>query len=113
MTPGQWLARVDFRPAVALRLVCFAHAGSGAAPFIRWASKLPERVALCPIRTPGRETAWREPPLRDVPGLADGAFAALSTLPAKGCAADRGSAHRIVRSSTRQRSSRNAACSNR
>lgn len=83
MTPNQWLARVDFRPSVALRLVCFAHAGSGAAPFMRWLPRIPERVALCPIRSPGRESAWREPLLREVPALADGAFAALSTLPPK------------------------------
>lgn len=83
LTPDQWLARVDFRPSVALRLVCFPHAGGGAAAFMRWLPGLPERVALCPIRPPGRELTWREPPLRDVPSLADGAFAALSTLPPK------------------------------
>lgn len=83
MTPDQWLARVDFRPSVALRLVCFPHAGAGTAAFMRWLPGLPERVALCPIRPPGRELAWREPVLRDVPSLADGAFAALSTLPPK------------------------------
>ncbi len=83
LSPSSWLPRIDFRPAVALRLVCFSHAGGGAAPYLRWLSSMPERVALCPVRTPGRESMWREPPLRDVPSLADGAFAALSTLPAK------------------------------
>lgn len=83
MTPSQWLARVDFRPGVALRLVCFPHAGAGAAPFMRWLPQMPEHVALCPIRAPGRELVWREPLLRDVPSLADGAFAALATLPPK------------------------------
>lgn len=83
MTPDQWLARVDFRPAVARRLVCFPHAGGGAASFLRWLPSMPERVALCPVRPPGRETTWREPLLKDVPSLADGAFAALSTLPVK------------------------------
>jgi medium-chain acyl-[acyl-carrier-protein] hydrolase len=79
--PNLWLARVDFRPAVALRLVCFSHAGSGAAPFMRWTRSVPERVALCPLRRPGQEIAWREPPLRDVASIADGSLAALSTLP--------------------------------
>lgn len=83
MTPNLWLARVDFRPSVALRLVCFSHAGGGAAPYLRWLASMPERVALCPIRSPGRESAWREPPIREVADLADGAFAALATLPAK------------------------------
>lgn len=81
MKPALWLPRVDFRPGVRLRLACFAHAGGGAAPFMRWAPALPDDVALCPVRRPGREAALREPPLTDVHALADGAFAALSTLP--------------------------------
>ncbi len=83
MKPSQWLPRIDFRPSVALRLVCFAHAGGGAAPFMRWAAEMPERVALCPVRRPGRETARAEPLLREVGRIADGAFAALSTLPSR------------------------------
>lgn len=81
MKPALWLPRVDFRPAVRLRLACFAHAGAGAAPFMRWAARLPEDVALCPVRRPGREAALREPLLTDVQALADGATAALATLP--------------------------------
>lgn len=83
MKPSLWLPRIDFRPSIALRLVCFAHAGGGAAPFIRWARSMPEGVALCPVRRPGRETARGEPLLDEVGAIADGAFAALSTLPAK------------------------------
>lgn len=83
MKPSLWLAKVDFRPAVTLRLVCFAHAGSGAAPFVRWGPSLPESVALCPVRRPGQELAWREPPLGDVDAIAEGSFAALATLPAR------------------------------
>lgn len=83
MKPSLWLPRIDFRPSIALRLVCFAHAGGGAAPFMRWERALPDRVAVCPVRRPGRETARAEPLLRDVPSIADGAFAALSTLPPK------------------------------
>lgn len=83
MKPSLWLPRIDFRPSIALRLVCFAHAGGGAAPFMRWGRALPDRVAVCPVRRPGRESARSAPLLRDVPTIADGAFAALSTLPAK------------------------------
>ncbi|MCA9704851.1 MAG: thioesterase [Myxococcales bacterium] len=78
-----WLPSVDVRPTVALRLVCLGHAGSGAAPYLRWAAALPERVGLCAVRRPGREAAFREPLLRDVPSMAAGTMDALSTLPAR------------------------------
>lgn len=81
MKPTLWLPRIDFRPQVRLRLVCFAHAGGGAAPFLRWAPLMPEGVALCPVRRPGREAALGEPLLRDVMSIADGAYTALATLP--------------------------------
>lgn len=81
MKPALWLPRVDFRPSIRLRLVCFAHAGGGAAPFMRWTAAMPEGVALCPVRRPGREAALAEAPLTSVPAIAAGAFAALSTLP--------------------------------
>lgn len=78
--PAQWLPRPEARPADVLRLVCFAHAGSGAAPFVRWARHMPDGVALCPVRRPGRETTLAARPLTTVQAIADGAFAALSTL---------------------------------
>lgn len=81
MKPALWLPRVDFRPGVRLRLACFAHAGGGAAPFMRWARELPDDIALCPVRRPGREAALTEPLITEVQALADGAFAALATLP--------------------------------
>lgn len=80
MTPDRWLPRPDAAPTDRLRLVCLAHAGGGAAPFVRWARRMPEGVALCPLRRPGREAMLAVPPLRSVAAIADGAFAALSTL---------------------------------
>jgi len=82
MTPDKWLARRETPPDARLRLVCCAHSGGGAAAFIRWGRDLPAGVALCPLRRPGRESALSLAPLTTVEAMADGAFAALQTLPA-------------------------------
>lgn len=90
MDPSQWLPGspgspgslgADTRPLPRLRLLCFAHAGGGAAPFFRWSTALPADVAVCPVRRPGRESAYAVPPLRDVGAIVAGVMAALSTLP--------------------------------
>lgn len=36
----------------ALRLFCFPHAGGGAAPFHAWMARLPQSIAIVPMRTP-------------------------------------------------------------
>lgn len=59
-----WIARL--RPASdgQLRLICFAHAGGGAATFRGWVNDLPEDIDLCVVRLPGRESRLREPQVR-------------------------------------------------
>jgi len=79
--PSLWLPSVDNRPSVRLRLLCFAHAGGGAAPFFRWGAAMPAGVAVCPVRRPARETAHAEPPLRDVRSIVAGTMRALQSLP--------------------------------
>ncbi len=81
MDPSQWLPNADTRPSVRLRLVCFAHAGGGAAPFYRWGAMMPEGVSVCPVRRPGRESAYAQPLLRDVRAIVAGTLQALQTLP--------------------------------
>lgn len=81
MDPSLWLPSIDLRPSVRMRLLCFAHAGGGAAPFFRWGAAMPEGVAVCPVRRPGRESAHAEPLLRDIKALAAGTLRALQTLP--------------------------------
>lgn len=80
MDPSLWLPNADTRDPARLRLLCFAHAGGGAAPFFRWGAALPE-VAVCPVRRPGRESAHAQPALRDVPAIVAGAMRAIQTLP--------------------------------
>ncbi len=45
-----------------LRLLCFPYAGGGVSVFRAWEDELPETVDVCPVRLPGRESRWKEPP---------------------------------------------------
>jgi medium-chain acyl-[acyl-carrier-protein] hydrolase len=49
-----------------LRVLCFAHAGAGAAMFRTWPEFLPEGVELACPTLPGREGRAAEPPLSDM-----------------------------------------------
>ena len=85
MLPALWLPHVDTRPSARARLVCCAHAGGGAAPFLRWHTWMPDGITVCPTRRPGRESAFNEPLLRDVPTIAAETVRALQTLPELPC----------------------------
>ncbi len=61
--------------------MCCPHSGSGISPFIPWRRQLPEGVALCPVRYPGRETRIHQPLARSVASLVDGVVAALAARP--------------------------------
>jgi myxalamid-type polyketide synthase MxaE and MxaD len=76
------------RPSAAprLRLVCFAHAGGGAAVFREWPNELPHWVEVAGVQLPGHETRLREPLVASVPPLAHAIAAALAELPPLPCA---------------------------
>ncbi|MFE6049792.1 thioesterase II family protein [Kitasatospora sp. NPDC056446] len=61
-------------------LVCFAHAGAGAAPFAGWAGLLPEWVSVSAIRLPGRESRLREEPLTSLDAVAEAAAREIAAL---------------------------------
>jgi medium-chain acyl-[acyl-carrier-protein] hydrolase len=75
---GAWLVRWPRTAAPAVRLVCFAHAGAGASRFRRWATAVPERVEVCAVRLPGRESRLWEPALRGMDELVAAALPALA-----------------------------------
>ncbi|MEV8115861.1 alpha/beta fold hydrolase [Streptomyces xiamenensis] len=64
-------------PQGALPLVCFPHAGAGASVFHAWEGRLPPGTVLCPVQPPGRESRFREPPLRDARAVVSAAADAL------------------------------------
>ncbi len=52
-----------------LQLICFHYAGGGAGIFRTWPDYLPNNVAVCAIRLPGRETRFQEPLFTDMGSL--------------------------------------------
>lgn len=71
-----------YRPAtdVAVRLVCFPHAGGGASFFRRWAVDAPPGVEVQSAQYPGREDRSAQPPLDEMEPLADRLADALTTV---------------------------------
>jgi len=63
-----------------VRVICFPHAGAGAAVFMGWVDQLPPTAELCAIRFPGRENRLDEPLIDDLPSLVDRLGAVLSPL---------------------------------
>lgn len=73
----QWVSIV--RDGVApLRLLCFAHAGSGAAFFRPWRDALLPEVDVCPVLLPGRESRITERPFNAMDDLMDPLVEGLS-----------------------------------
>ncbi len=58
---GDWLVEWPARVAPLANLLCFAGAGAGAAPFRKWAARLPPYVCVLACRLPGREARMAEP----------------------------------------------------
>jgi len=74
---GPWLRRYRPRPAAAVRLVCFPHAGGGAATFRPWEPLLPLSVELIGVQYPGREDRFADPLVDDMDEMAGHVAAAL------------------------------------
>ena len=66
---GEWFPAIDTRATAELRLFCFPFAGGGALAFRNWPRRAEDRVALCPIRLPGRETRATEKPFERMDDL--------------------------------------------
>ena len=61
-----------FTHANSVVLFCFPFAGGGASAFSNWAKTFGDRIAICPIQYPGRETRWSEPEFENLPALVNG-----------------------------------------
>lgn len=73
----RWLAAGPW-PRAGFRLFCFAHAGGGASLFREWNGALGDRVGVCPIQLPGRESRFREPAFTRLGPLVEALVEALS-----------------------------------
>lgn len=59
---GSWLRTSAGTGRAPLRLLCFAHAGGGAAFFHPWRQVLSPDIDVCPVVLPGREARLHEQP---------------------------------------------------
>ncbi|WP_395107610.1 thioesterase II family protein [Actinomadura sp. SCN-SB] len=75
-----WFRCAEPRPAAALRLVCFPHAGGAASFYGSWSRSLPSSVELLAVQYPGREDRIRDDRVHDMGKLADLVAEALEPL---------------------------------
>jgi surfactin synthase thioesterase subunit len=59
-------------------LICLPHGGAGASFFRGWQALAPAGTRVLPVRLPGREDRFTEPPLTEVTAVVDDAAAWLS-----------------------------------
>lgn len=74
----KWIVRDEANRWTRVRLICFAHAGSGTVPFHDWPRYLPRDVQVCSVRLPGRDTRRNEAPHTDVTRLVEELTAVLA-----------------------------------
>jgi medium-chain acyl-[acyl-carrier-protein] hydrolase len=65
---GRWLP-FGTGQAPRVRLICLPHAGAGASVYRSWGAVLPDRIAVCPVQLPGRESRVLETPYQRVEPL--------------------------------------------
>lgn len=73
-----WFVRFGSAPGATVRLVCFPHAGGGAAAYRSWTDLVPEWVEVIGVQYPGRQNRYREPGIDDMTVLVDGIVAAAT-----------------------------------
>jgi medium-chain acyl-[acyl-carrier-protein] hydrolase len=67
MGENHWIARRKLASKPRLKLFCFPNAGGGPAVFRGWAEQLESAgVEVCVVRLPGRDSRFREEPLRSI-----------------------------------------------
>lgn len=69
------------RPGRRVRLYCVPPAGAGASMFAQWPGHLPDHVEVRAVQLPGRESAARVPPIRDMTTLVDALDSMLAAEP--------------------------------
>lgn len=60
----RWIVRHRRDSEAAMRMLCFSHAGGGAATFRSWSAALPTDIEVWAVQLPGRETRLEEPAYR-------------------------------------------------
>jgi surfactin synthase thioesterase subunit len=76
----KWVRRFDPAPDAPARLVCLPHAGGSASFFFPVAKALSPAVEVLAVQYPGRQERRHEPPVDNIPDLADQILEALRHL---------------------------------
>ncbi|MDG4786453.1 alpha/beta fold hydrolase [Micromonospora sp. WMMD1102] len=66
-----WFLRFAAAPRATVRLICFPHAGGGAAGYRRFAELVPDTIEVLAVQYPGRQNRYGEPVIDDMTLLAD------------------------------------------
>jgi surfactin synthase thioesterase subunit len=73
----RWFPNIEQTAGARLRLFCFPYAGGGASVFRNWGERMPDGVAVVPVRLPGRESRTQEQPVDRIGGLVDAVVDAI------------------------------------
>lgn len=77
---GRALVRRPRATSAHRRLICFPHAGAGAAAYAAWAELVPSDVEVVPVRLPGRESRYGEQPPTDIDTLVEAVLPEVRAL---------------------------------
>lgn len=77
---SQWFRRMSTRPAAALRLICFPHAGGSAAFYRTWAERVSPEIEVAAVQYPGRADRLDEAVVHDAETQVRRIVAALPAL---------------------------------
>jgi medium-chain acyl-[acyl-carrier-protein] hydrolase len=66
----RWLPHRRRQARATVNLLCFPYAGGGASAYRDWQSAWPERIEVCSLELPGRETRFSDPLRTDLSALA-------------------------------------------
>ncbi|MEQ4299815.1 alpha/beta fold hydrolase [Plantactinospora sp. B6F1] len=72
-----WFLRFGAAPRATVRLVCFPHAGGGAAGYRRFAELVPDPIEVVAVQYPGRQNRYGEPVIEEMTVLVDEIVAAV------------------------------------
>ncbi|HEV3321526.1 MAG TPA: alpha/beta fold hydrolase [Solirubrobacteraceae bacterium] len=76
LATAAWLPLTG-RPSAIAQVFCMPHAGGGTTSFQGWEAYLPAQIALVPVRAPGRELRFTEPPFAHITPLVQALQAAI------------------------------------
>lgn len=73
-----WVRAVRTERSARLQLICFPHAGAGAAAFSPWIEQLPPHIAVLAVEPPGRGARVGEAPRRRMADMAEPLASAIA-----------------------------------